>query len=65
MERKVTNLLAGRAGLPGAATIVTYANINPLAASRCSVWLEEAAFFGDFLCSSKESYPSAGEAVTE
>jgi hypothetical protein len=27
--------------------------------------LKEAAFFGDFLCSSKESYPPAGEAVTE
>jgi hypothetical protein len=27
--------------------------------------LKEAAFFGDFLCSRKESYPPAGEAVTE
>src|ERR1700760_43745 len=25
----------------------------------------KAAFFGDFLCSSKESYPPAGEAATE
>jgi hypothetical protein len=40
-------------------------DVNPLAVSSCSVWLEEAAFFGDFLCSSKESYPPAGEAVTE
>jgi hypothetical protein len=30
---------------------------------QCPV--EKAAFFGDFLCSSKESYPPAGEAATE
>jgi hypothetical protein len=64
-ERKVTNLLAGRAGLPKAAAIVTYTNVNPLALSSCSVWLEEAAFFDYFLCSRKESDPPAGEAVTE
>jgi hypothetical protein len=64
-QSKVTNLLTGRAGLPKAAAIVTDTNVNPLAVSTCSVWLEEAAFFGDFLCSRKESYPPAGEAVTE
>jgi hypothetical protein len=64
-QSKVTKPLTGRAGLPKAAAIVTYMDVNPLAVSRCSVWLEEAAFFGDFLCSRKESYPSAGEAVTE
>jgi hypothetical protein len=35
----VTNTLAGRAGLPREATIVTYANLNPLAVSSGSVWL--------------------------
>jgi hypothetical protein len=35
----VTNLLAGRAGLPRAATIVTDTNVNPLAVSSCTVWL--------------------------
>jgi hypothetical protein len=55
-------LQAGQASESG--TIVTEMDVNPLAASRCTVWLKEAAFFGDFLCSSKESYPPAGEAVT-
>jgi hypothetical protein len=27
--------------------------------------VEKAAFFGDFLCRRKESYPPAGEAATE
>jgi hypothetical protein len=40
-------------------------DVNPLAVSSCTVWLKEAAFFGDFLCSSKESYPPVGEAATE
>jgi hypothetical protein len=64
-ERKVTKPLTGRAGLPREAAIVTGTNLNPLAVSSCTVWLKEAAFFGDFLCSRKESYPPAGEAVTE
>jgi hypothetical protein len=64
-ESKVTNLLTGRAGLPGAAAIVTDTNLNPLAVSSGSVWLKEAAFFDYFLCSSKESDPPAGEAATE
>jgi hypothetical protein len=55
-QSKVTNLLAGRAGLRGG-QLLSQEKVNPLAVSICTVWLKEAAFFGDFLCSRKESYP--------
>jgi hypothetical protein len=64
-ESKVTKPLSGRAGLPKAAAIVTYTNVNPLAVSSCTVWCKKLLSLITFFAAAKKVNPPAGEAVTE
>jgi hypothetical protein len=60
LKRKLTNPLAGRAGLRGGGLLLPSEILNPLALSTCSVWLKKLLSLITFFAAAKKVIPPPG-----